>query len=126
VIAKQVQEIQHLCRQQSHALIVDDIQGPIDVEAHAHDTNMLVDNDVIGNVVATVTAGVLEDIHIHVCKRSSVALPLPSPIVQSLNTKGSQDSFSFPLFSTANEIHSPLESTNEGQDPLDENEMNQL
>jgi hypothetical protein len=36
VIAKQVLEIQHLCRQQSHAFIVDDIQESINVEAHAH------------------------------------------------------------------------------------------
>jgi hypothetical protein len=85
VIAKQVQEIQHLCRQQSHALIVDDIQGPIDVEAHAHDTNMQIDNDVIKNVVATITTRVLKEIHTPVCKQPSVALLPPSPIAQSLN-----------------------------------------
>jgi hypothetical protein len=38
------------------------------LDAHAHDTNMLVDNDVIENVVATVTARVLEDIHTPVGK----------------------------------------------------------
>jgi hypothetical protein len=56
------------------------------VDAYAHDTNMLVDNDVIENVVATVTVGVLEDIHTPIRKRASIALPSPSPVVQSLNT----------------------------------------
>jgi hypothetical protein len=55
IFIKQVQEIQHLRQQQSHAFTVDDIQGFIDVEAHTHDTNMLIDNNVIENVVATVT-----------------------------------------------------------------------
>jgi hypothetical protein len=45
------------------------------VDAHAHDTNMLVDNDVIENVVATVTAGILEDILTPVRKRAFVVLP---------------------------------------------------
>jgi hypothetical protein len=62
-IAKQASEIQLLCRQQSRAPTVHDVGGPFNVDAHAHDTNMLVDNNVIENVVATVTAGVLEDIH---------------------------------------------------------------
>ena len=75
IFAKQVQEIQHFHQQQSHALTVDDIQGFIDVEAHAHDTNMLIDNNVIENVVATITVGVLKDIHTLVRKRPSIALP---------------------------------------------------
>jgi hypothetical protein len=45
-----------------------------------------IDNDVIENVVAIVTVGVLEDIHTPVHKRAFVALPPPSPAVQSLNT----------------------------------------
>jgi hypothetical protein len=67
---------------------VDDVLGPLNVDAHAHDTNMLdnIDNDVIENVVAIVTVGVLEDIHTPVHKRAFVALPPPSPAVQSLNT----------------------------------------
>jgi hypothetical protein len=105
---------------------VDAIQGPIDLEAHAHETNMLVDNNVIENVATTVTAGVLKDIHTPVCKWPSVALLPPSPILQSLSTEGTQDSLSFPLFSTANETHAPSEPTSEGQDPSDLNEMNQL
>ena len=52
------------------------------MDAHAHDTNMLIDNDVIENVVATVTVGVLEDIHVQVCKQASVVLPPQSPAVQ--------------------------------------------
>jgi hypothetical protein len=63
VIAKKVQEIEELRRQRSHASTVDDIQNPTKNETHAHDTNMLVDNDVIETVVATIAAGVLEDIH---------------------------------------------------------------
>jgi hypothetical protein len=122
VIAKQI----NLCRQRSHTLIVDDIQGPIDVEAHAHDTNMLVVNDVIENVVAIVTAGVLKDIHTPVCKRLSIALPRPSPTIQSLNTKGTLYSLSFLRFSMANEIHAPSKPTSKGQDPPDLNKMNQL
>jgi hypothetical protein len=55
VIAKQDQRIQHLCWLGSHALAVDDIQGPIDVEAHAQDANMLIHNDVIENKVTIVT-----------------------------------------------------------------------
>jgi hypothetical protein len=86
VIAKQVQEIEELRRQQSHASTVDDIQNPTDDEIHAHDTNMLVDNDVIENVVATVTAGILEDIHSPIRRRPSVPLLPPSHTVQSLNT----------------------------------------
>jgi hypothetical protein len=62
-IAKQALEIQLLHRQQSCAPTVHDVGKPLNVDAHANDTNMLVDNDVIENVVATVTAGVLEDIH---------------------------------------------------------------
>jgi hypothetical protein len=96
------------------------------VEAHAHDTNMVVDNDVIENVVATVTATVLEDIHTLVCKPPSVALPLPSPTRQSLNTKGTQDPLSFLLFSMANDVHAPSEPTSQVQDPPDLNEIIQL
>ena len=51
------------------------------MDAHAHDTNMLVDNDVIENVVAIVTAGVLEDIHTPVRKQASVVLFPRSPAV---------------------------------------------
>jgi hypothetical protein len=83
---------------------VDDIQNPTDDETHAHDTNMLVDNDVIKNVVATVTYGVLEDIHIPIRKRPSIPLPPPSHTIQSLNTEGTQDSLSFPLLYTANDV----------------------
>jgi hypothetical protein len=96
------------------------------VDAHAHDTNMLVDNDVIENVVATVTAGVLEDIYTPVCKRASVALPPRSPTVQYFNSKGTQDSLSFPVFSTANDVHAPSEPTSQIQDPSDVNEIIQL
>jgi hypothetical protein len=74
------------------------------VDAHAHDTNMLVDNNVIEIVVATVTAGILEDIHTPIRKRASIALPLLSLVVQSLNTEGTQDSLSFPVVSTANDV----------------------
>ena len=52
-----------------------DVGGPFNVDAHTHDTNMLVDNNVFENVVATVTAGVLEDIHTPVHKRASIVLP---------------------------------------------------
>ena len=57
---------------------MDDIQGPINMEAHAHDINMLAKKDVIENVVAIVTARVLKDIHTSHCKRPSIALPPPS------------------------------------------------
>jgi hypothetical protein len=67
-IAKQALEIQLLRQQQSHAPTVHDVEGPLNVDAHAHDTNMLVDNDIIENVVAPVTTGVLEDIHTPVRK----------------------------------------------------------
>jgi hypothetical protein len=93
------------------------------VDTHAHDTNMLVDNDIIENVVAIVTVGVLEDIHTLVRKRAFVALPLPSPTVQSLNTEETQDSLSFPVFSTANDVHSPSEPISQFQDPPDLNEI---
>jgi hypothetical protein len=126
VIAKQVQEIEELCRQQSHASTMDDIQNPIDDETHAHDTNMLVDNDVMKNVVATVTAGVLEDTHSPIRKRPSIPLPPPSPTVQSLNTEGTQDSLSFPLLSTANDVHVPSEPPNEVLDLPCQNEIIQL
>jgi pterin-4a-carbinolamine dehydratase len=85
-ITKQALEIQLLRRQQSHAPTVHDVWGPLNVDAHAHDTNMLVDNDVIENVVATITTGILEDILTPVCKRASVVLPPPSLAIQSLNT----------------------------------------
>jgi hypothetical protein len=87
-IAKQALEIQLLRRQQSHAHTVHDIGGPLNVDAHAHDTNMLIDNYVIENMVATITIGVLEDIHTPVRKRASVPLPPPSLAVQSLNIEG--------------------------------------
>jgi hypothetical protein len=122
-IAKQALEIQLFRRQQSHAPTIHDVGGPLNVDAHAHDTNMLVDNDVIENVVATVTAGVLEDIHILVRKRASVALPPPSPAVQSLNIEETRDSLSFQVFSTANDVHVPSESTSQIQDPSDLNEL---
>jgi hypothetical protein len=102
---------------------VHDVGGPLNVDAHAHDTNMLVDNDVIENVVATVTAGVLEDIHTPVRKRASVALPPRSPAVQYFNTEGTQDSLSFPVFSTANDVHAPSEPTSQIQDPSDVNKI---
>jgi hypothetical protein len=100
--------------------------GPIDVEAHAQDANMLVHNDVIENMVATVTTGVLKDIHTPVSKQPSIALPPPSPIVQSLKVEGTQYSLLFPLFSMANDIHVPLEPTSQVQDPPDLNETIQL
>jgi hypothetical protein len=125
-IAKHALEIQLLRRQQSCAPTVHDVGGPLDVDAHAHDTNMLVDNDVIENVVAIVTAGVLEDIHIPVRKRASIALPPSSPAVQYFNREGIQDSLSFPVFSTANDVHAPLEPTSQIQDPSDVNEIIQL
>jgi hypothetical protein len=81
------------------------------VDVHAHDTNMLVDNDVIENVVATVTAGVIKDIHTLVLKRPFVAQPPPSLVVQFLNTEGTQDSLSFPVFSTTNDVFAPSEPT---------------
>jgi hypothetical protein len=87
---------------------------------------MLVDNDIIENVVATVTDGVLEDIHTPVRKRAFVALPPPSPAVQSLNTEGTQDSLSFPVFPMANDVHAPSEPTSQIQDPSDVNEIMQL
>jgi hypothetical protein len=122
-IAKQALEIQVLHRQQSRAPTVHDVAGPLNVDAHAHDTNMLVDNDVIENVVAIVTAGVLEDIHTPVRKRASIPLPPPSPAVQSLNIEGTQDSLSFPVFSMANDVHAPSEPTSQIQDPSDVNEI---
>jgi subtilisin-like proprotein convertase family protein len=98
---------------------VDDVRGPLNVDAHTHDTNMLVDNDVIENVVATVIVGVLEDIYTPIRKRASVALLSPSPVVQSLYTEGTQDSLSFSVFSIANDVHAPLEPTSQIQDPPD-------
>ena len=80
-------EIQLLCQKQSHASTMHDIGGPVNVDAHAHDTNMLVDNDVIENVVATITTRVLEDIHTLVRKRAFVALPPRSPASQYFNTE---------------------------------------
>jgi hypothetical protein len=74
-------------------------------------TNMLVDNDVIKNVVATITVGVLKDIHTPICKRPSIALPPLSPTIQCLNKEGTQDSLSFSLFSRANDIHVPSKPT---------------
>jgi hypothetical protein len=126
VIAKQVQEIEELHRQRSHASTVDVIQNPTDDETHAQDTNMLIDNDVIENVVATVTYGVLEDIHIPIRRRPSIPLPPPSHTVQSLNTEGTQDSLSFPLISTANDVHIPSQPPSEVPDPHCQNEIIQL
>jgi hypothetical protein len=126
VIAKQVQEIEELHRQRSHASTVDDIQNPTDDETHAHDTNMIVDNDVIENVVATVTVGVLEDIHSPIRRRPLVPLPPPIPTVQSLNIEGTQDSLSFPLLSTANDVYIPSEPPSEVPDPPCQNEIIQL
>jgi hypothetical protein len=125
-VAKQALEIQLLRWQQSHAPTVHDVGGPFNVDARTHDTNMLVDNDIIENVVATVTDGVLEDIHTPVRKRAFVALPPPSPAVQSLNTEGTQDSLSFPVFPMANDVHAPSEPTSQIQDPSDVNEIMQL
>jgi hypothetical protein len=105
---------------------VDDVQGPLNVDAHDHDTTMLVDNDAIENVVATITIGVLEDIRTLVRKRASIALPPPSLAAQSLNIEGTQDSLSFPVFSTANDVHAPSEPTSQIQDPPDLNEIIQL
>ena len=87
---------------------------------------MLVDNDVIENVVAIVTVGVLEDIHTPVRKRAFVVLPPPSLAVQFLNTEEIQDSLSFLVFSMANDVHAPLEPTSQVQDLSDLNELMQL
>ena len=122
-IVKQALEIHLFHWQQSHTPIVHDIGGPLNVDAHIHDTNMLVDNNVIENVVATVTVGVLEDIHTPICKRASVALPPWSPTVQNFSTEGTQDSLLFPVFSMANDVHAPSEPTSQIQDPLDVNDI---
>jgi hypothetical protein len=74
---------------------------------------MLVHNDVIENVVATVDVGIHQDIHTLVCKRPSIALPPPSPVVLSLNIERTQDSLSFLLPSSTNDIQVPLESTSQ-------------
>ena len=116
-------EIQLLRRQQSCAPTVYDIEGPLNVDAHTHDTNMLVDNDVIENVVATVIARILEDIHTPIRKQASIALPPRSLVVQYFNTKGSQDSLSFLVFSTTNDVHAPLKPTSQSQDPSNVNEI---
>jgi hypothetical protein len=97
---------------------VDGLYRPIDVRGHAQDANMVVHNNVIESVVATVTTGILEDIHTHVCKRPSIAMLPPSPIVQFLNKENTQDSLLFPLPSIANDIHVSLEPTSQVQDPL--------
>ena len=96
---------------------------PLNVDTHAHDTNMLVDNNVIENVVATVTAGVLEDIHTPIHKRASIALTPRSPAIHYLDSQGTQDSLSFSVFSTANDVHIPSKSTSQIQDPSDVNEI---
>ena len=93
------------------------------MDAHAHDTNMLVDNNIIENVVAIVTAGVLEDMHTLVHKLASVALLLPSLAVQSFNTEGIQDSLSILVFSTVNDVHAPSKPTSQIQDPSDVNKI---
>jgi hypothetical protein len=87
---------------------------------------MLIHNDLIENVVATVTTKVLKDIHTPVYKQPSIALPPPSPTIQSLNAEGTQDSLSFLLPSAANDIHIPLEPTSQVQDPPDVNKIIQL
>jgi hypothetical protein len=120
-IAKQALEIQLLRRQQSCAPTVHDVGRPLNMDTHAHDINMLVDNDVIENVVATVTARVLKDIHTPVRKPASIALHPQSPAVQYFNTEGTQDSLSFPVFSTTNDVHAPSEPTSQIQDPSDVN-----
>jgi hypothetical protein len=105
---------------------MDDIQNPTNDEIHAHDTDMLVDNDVIKNVVPIVTAGVLEDIHSPICRRPSVPLLPPNHTIQSLNIEGTQDSLSFPLLSTTNDVHVPSEPPSEVPDPPCQNEIIQL
>ena len=100
-----------------------DVGGPLNVDTHAHDTNMLVDNNVIENVVAIVTAGILEDIHTPICKRVSIALPLRSPTVQYFNTEGTQDSLSFLVFSMANDVYAPSKPTSQIQNPSDVNKI---
>jgi hypothetical protein len=105
---------------------VDDIQNPTDDETHAHDTNMLIDNDVIKNVVATVAVGVLEDIHSPICRRPSIPLPPPSHTIQSLNREGTKDSLSFPLLSTTNDVHIPSEPPSKVPDLLCQKEIIQL
>ena len=84
MIEMQAQEIQYFYWQQSRALTMDDIRGPIDVEAHARDTNMLIDNNVIENVAANV---VLKEIHTPIHKWPFIVLLSPIPIVQSLITE---------------------------------------
>jgi hypothetical protein len=74
------------------------------------------------NVVAIVTAGVLKDIHTLVRKQATLVLPPPSPAIQSLSTEGTQDSLSFLVFSTANDVHAPLEPTSQIQEPSNLNE----
>ena len=93
------------------------------MDAHAHDTNMPVDNDVIENVVATVTARVLEDIHTPIRKQASIALPPRSPAVQYLDIERSLDSLSFLVFSMANDVHAPSEPRSQIQDPSDMNKI---
>ena len=89
-------------------------------------TTMLVDNNVIENVVATVIVRVLEDIHSPVRRRPLVPLLPPSHIIQFFNTEGTQDSLSFPLLSTANDVHIPSEPLNKVPDPPCQNEIIQL
>ena len=93
------------------------------MDTHAHNTNMLVDNDVIENVVAIVTDGVVEDIETPVHKQASIALPPPSLAVQSLNTDGTQDSLLFLVFSTVNDVHAPSKPISQIQDPTNLNEI---
>jgi hypothetical protein len=54
-----------------------------------------------------------------VCFHPFVELCPPSPAIQSLNIEGTQDSLSFPIFSTSNDVHTPLEPTIQIQDPSD-------
>ena len=102
------------------------VGGPLNESTHALDTSMLVDSDVIENVVATATAGVLEDIRTPVRKRASVALPPQSPARHHLDSEETQDSLSFPVFSTANDVHAPSEPTSQIQGPSDVNEIIRL
>jgi hypothetical protein len=80
---------------------------------------MLIHNNVTENVVTIVIARVFKDIRTLVRKQPSVALPPSSLIVQSLNKEGTQDFFSSPLFSMANNIHVPSKPTSQVQDPPD-------
>ena len=57
------------------------------------------------------------------CFHPFIELSFPSPAIQSLNIEGTQDSLSFPIFSTTNDVYTPLEPTNQIWDPLDLNKI---